>query len=310
MARKRDLYEVLGVKRGASAEEIRKAYRSLARKYHPDVNKAADAAERFTEIQDAYEILSNEEQRKAYDRFGHAGPGVFGQRGGAGPAGPRGGGPPPEDLSEIFEHFFGRGTPFGASGGAPPPRARRGEDLEHTVRVSFMTAAHGGTESVRLTRDGVPETIDVKIPPGVESGARLRVRGKGGTGAMGGAAGDLLLRVEVGEHPLYQRDGLDLVLEMPVTIAEAALGASIDVPLLGAGTITVKVPPGSSSGRKLRVKERGLADAKGRIGDLFVIVQIVAPSGLTDEQRTMLQRLAVDLQNPRESGPWSPKPAV
>ncbi len=312
MAGEKDYYEVLGVERGASADAIRKAYRSLAREYHPDVNKSADASTRFAEVQEAYDVLSDAEKRKAYDRFGHAGVGV-----GQGPGGFGGSGWSAEysgnpfgsaDFSSAFEDLFGArgaragGGPFTTSPGAAPPR--RGGDLQHAISVSFMTAAMGGTENVRIRHGSTPQTISVKIPAGIDSGAQLRVRGKGALGEDGGPDGDLRLTVEVGQHPWFRREGLDVLINVPVTIAEATFGTTVTLPLLK-GSVELKIPPGAASGQKLRVKGKGIDDGKGGQGDFYAVVQIVAPTDLTDSGRQLLQELAPELQNPRESGPWA-----
>ncbi len=335
-----DYYELLDVKRDASAEEIRHAYRRLARKYHPDVNKSADAATRFSELQGASDALSDAAKRKAYDRFGHAGVGV-----GAGPGGfsagapgggwtwthvrpgAEGGGFGGSDFASVIEEMFGgrAGAPHGraAPRGAGPrrPPSRRGRDIAQELTVSFLTAARGGSERIRLHGGGgggsggrggggaADQAIDVKIPPGIESGAKLRLKGKGTPapgmpGAAGGGPGDLLLTVRVGEHPYFRREGLDLIIEVPLTLAEAALGATVTVPLL-AGTVEIKVPPGTASGRRLRVKGKGIADAKGRRGDFHAVVQIVPPEALNDRARRLLGELAPELKNPRDSAPWA-----
>jgi curved DNA-binding protein len=319
MARDKDYYEVLGVERNATADEIRRAYRRLAREYHPDVNKAEDAADRFAEMQEAYDVLSDAEKRKAYDRFGHAGVGVGQGPGGFGHGGWRvhvgGPGGPGEqfdasDFASVFEELFGGrggGGPFGAGPGtaAPPrPAPRRGRDLHHTLSMSFMTAALGGSEQVRVTTDGRAQTIAVKIPPGIDTGEKLRVKGKGHTGKAGGAAGDIILTVQVGRHPWFRREGLDLLVDVPVNIAEATFGAKVTVPLLK-GSVEIKVPPGASSGQKLRVKGQGLSNSKGHTGDFYAVVQIVAETDLTPKGRQLLEELAGELQNPRKSAPWS-----
>jgi DnaJ-class molecular chaperone len=318
MARDRDYYEVLGVGRDSTADEIRRAYRRLARQYHPDVNKSPDAADRFAEMQEAYEVLSDAEKRRAYDRFGHAGVGV-----GRGPGGFGGGGwrvhVGPEggfggsDFSSVFEELFGgRGAgPFGAEAGRPEaeafrrPAPRRGRDAHETLTVSFMTAAKGGSEQLRVaTAAGPPQTIDVKIPPGIATGEKLRVKGKGRPGGSGGPAGDLILTVQVGGHPYFRRDGLDLLIDVPVTIAEATFGAAVTVPLLN-GSVEIKIPPGASSGQKLRVKGKGLTDSKGRTGDFYAVIQIAADKELSPRGRQLLQELQAELKNPRESAPWA-----
>jgi DnaJ-class molecular chaperone len=317
MAHEKDHYEVLGVSRDATADQIRRAYRRLAREYHPDVNQSQDAATRFAEVQEAYEVLSDAEKRKAYDRFGHAGVGVGQGPGGFGRGGWRvnvgpGGQFDASDFASVFEELFGGrgGSPFGAEAVRPdvrrPPRpaVHRGQDLHHTLTVSFMTAAWGGSEEVRLAAGGQAQTITVKIPPGIDTGEKLRVKGKGHPGAAGGPAGDIILTVHVGGHPWFRRDGLDLLVDVPVTFAEATFGTKVTVPLLR-GSVEIKIPPGASSGQKLRVKDNGIADARGRTGDFFAVVQIVAEKDLSARGRELLQELGAELKNPRKSAPWA-----
>ncbi len=303
-----DYYKVLGVSRTATADEIRRAYRDLARKHHPDVSTAPDAAERFSAIHEAYEVLSDAEKRKAYDQFGRVGgraPGAGGRPGGAHVN---------VNFEDIFSEFFGGGrSPFDGggfgpggprSGGRPAP-PQRGEDLTRTVQVTFMTAAHGGRETLRLHTDaGEVKTIEVRIPAGVEDGAKLRVKGEGRPGAQGGPAGDLIVTVKVGAHPWFRRDGLDLLLDVPLTIAEAALGAAVEAPLLK-GAVTLRVPPGTSSGAKIRVPAQGLKGPGDERGDFYAVVRIVAPKSLTPDARTALEQLAPSLDNPRSGAPWT-----
>jgi DnaJ-class molecular chaperone len=313
MARDRDYYEVLGVDRNATADEIRRAYRRLARKYHPDVNKSSDAATRFAEMQAAYEVLSDAEKRRAYDRFGRAGVGVGHGPGGFGGGGSwrvdlgRGGPFDGPDFASVFEELFGGGAggPFGAGGRAAAERAaaRRGRDVHHMLTVSFMTAALGGAEQVRLA-GARPQTISVKIPPGIESGEKLRVKGKGRPGSGGGPAGDVILTVQVGGHPYFRREGLDLFVEVPITIAEATFGAKVTVPLLK-GSVQITIPPGASSGQKLRVKGKGLTDARGRSGDFHAVLQIAAEKDLSERGQRLMRELGAELKNPRESAPWA-----
>jgi curved DNA-binding protein len=309
MGKQRDYYEALGVRRDASADEIRKAYRRLARTHHPDVNKDEGAADRFSEISEAYEVLNDPEKRRTYDQFGRAGvsAGAGGYQGSGWPGGGPGAGPDVADIGSIFEEMFGgrRGSPFGG-GVHAPPTARKGRDLEHAITVTFLTAVRGGNERLRLGipgHDG-PKTIKVRIPPGTEDGARLRIRGSGEPSPSGGPAGDLILRITVGSHPVFRREGRDLYVDVPVTLAEAALGTSVTVPLLK-GTAEMKIPPGASSGRKLRIKGKGITDASGTTGDFYAVVQIVAPEPLSDRAAGLLRDLAPELQNPRESGPWA-----
>lgn len=324
MAQSTDYYQTLGVDRKASEEEIRRAYRKLARKYHPDVNKDADAAKRFSEVTEAYDILSDPAKRKDYDRFGRAGVGAGHAPGGVGgpgdrtratwtQAGPGGFSATGADFSEVLEQMFGGGaSPFARGGGfrstAGPQAVKptKGEDIHHTVSVAFLTAALGGTEQLRLASDatdGKAETIDVKIPAGIEHGARMRIKSRGHRSRDGGSPGDLILTVNIGQHPYYRRDGLDLLIDVPITIAEAALGTTVTVPLLK-GSVQIKIAPGTSSGRKLRVKEKGIVDAKGSAGDFYAVVQIIAPTNLSERGRKAIEELAPELENPRASGPF------
>lgn len=299
MAAGRDYYDVLGVSRTATTDEIRNAWRGLVRQYHPDVSDAPDAEARFNEIQEAYDVLSDDTKRSEYDRFGRAGGGSRGWPGGA-----SGGGASVDasQFQDIFEEMFsGGGGGFGQGGFRPggEPRAQRGSDLRMTLSITFRTAALGGTEQVKL-KDGT--SIEVKIPAGIEDGGTLRLKGRGGQGMQGGTAGDLLLTVRVGQHPALRRVGLDLFMDVPVNIAEAGLGTRVRVTLLD-GTIELKIPPGTDSGRKLRVPEQGITDAAGATGDFYAVVQIVAPEVSSDEVRSLLTDLAEQLPDPRADSP-------
>jgi DnaJ-class molecular chaperone len=314
MAAPRDYYDVLGVSRSASADELKSAHRRLARKYHPDLNKEEGAEDRFREIQNAYDVLSDPEKRKRYDRFGHAGVDGPGAAGG-GPAGATGGGADwrnisPEDFESIFGEAFGGGGGFGGFGGFGGGRSAgptKGRDLEHDLEIGFATAAFGGTERLRMGGpSGEATDLDVKIPAGIHDGATLRIRGKGLPGSHGGPEGDLLLQIRVGRHPWFRRDGLNLEVDVPITIAEATLGGEIRVPLLR-GTATMKIPPGVRSGAKLRLKGRGITDSKERSGDLHAVLEIVAPTAdeLSDEHRAALEDMGRHLPNPRTRTPWA-----
>ena len=298
MAADRDYYEILGIEKTASEDEIRSAFRTLARRYHPDVCKEEGAEALFAEVQEAYEVLSDKEKRESYDRFGRAG-------GGAGPGGaggwnyrPSGSGQvDPTDFQDIFEEMFsgrGGGSPF--SGGAP--RATRGRDISSRVSVTFMTAALGGEETIKLD-DGT--SVSIKIPAGIEDGSRLRVRGKGVAGQNGGSAGDVIVTVRVGGHPLFSRSGLDLSVDIPLTVVEAIRGTSISVPLLQ-GEVELRIPEGSSSGQKLRITGKGIEDPSGRKGDFYAVIQIRAPKGssLSDASQKALDSLEEDLPDPRD----------
>ena len=301
----RDYYEALGVRRDASSEDIRRAYRKLAREYHPDVNKEADAEDRFKEISEAYEVLRDPEKRERYDRLGAnwkagedvsgaAGFGGFGQQGGFedvrvdfGTGGFGGG-----DFSDFFESFFsgsrGRRRTAGFDG-----FSTRGSDQEATLEVTLEEAAAGGTRRMSLA-DG--RSYEVKIPAGVRDGQLIRLSGEGGEGVGGGPAGDLLLRVRIKPHPRFKVRDRDLYVTLPLTPWEAALGASVEVPTL-TGTTQVKVPPGSSSGRRLRLRGQGLPG-----GDLYATVSIKVPKQLSKKERDLFEELAkVSTFNPRKA---------
>lgn len=306
----RDYYEVLGVKRSASQEEIRTAYRKLARELHPDVNKSPDAQERFAEVQSAYDILGEPDKRAQYDRFGRVG---AAQAAGGGPhytwsnVGGRGGGGGTDfdmdDLGSVFESLFGGGGGRANARGARAQRSRTRERAKPAVQaeldVSFTTMARGGTERVPVRRSGNATNIEVSIPKAIADGAKLRVAG-------GGGESDLILTIRVGKHPMYRREGvLDLEIDLPLTFAEAALGKEVGVPTLE-GEVFITVPAGTKSGKRLRLRGRGLIDPKGTSGDLYAIVQIVPPpvDSLTDEDHAALERLGGLGPGPRTSPPW------
>ena len=299
MAANRDYYDILGVQKAATEDEIRSAFRQLARRYHPDVCKEDDAEARFAEVQEAYEVLSDKEKRESYDRFGRAG-GASGP-GAAGGWNYRSGGGSqvdPADFQDIFEEMFsGRsgGSPFTSSG---TPQARRGSDIAARVSITFMTAALGGEEIIKL-EDGT--SVSIKIPPGIEDGSRLRVRGKGNAGTGGGTAGDVIVTVRIGGHPVFSRIGLDLMVDVPVSAVEAIRGTVVTVPLLQ-GEVELRIPEGASSGQKLRITGRGIQDPSGRKGDFFAVVQIRVPKGttLSSTAQGALDTLSAELPNPRE----------
>jgi curved DNA-binding protein len=291
-----DYYEVLGVPRDASAEDIRRAHRSLARRYHPDVNKDPGAEDRFKEISEAYEVLRDPEKRARYDRFGNnrtAGEDVSGARGFDGGDGFEGvsfdigGG----DFSDFFDGLFSRRG--GRSGGPGASRfesfSMRGGDREAVLELGLEEAARGGRRRISL---GDGSDFEVEIPRGVRDGQRIRLAGQGGAGSGGGQSGDLYLRVRLRPHPVFDVEGRDLYVDLPVTPWEAALGAEVPVPTLE-GTARVKVPPGSSSGRRLRLRGQGLPDAAGgQAGDLYAIVEIHVPKKLTRRERELFEELA------------------
>jgi len=314
----KDYYEILGVARSASAEEIRKAHRRLARKYHPDINKDADAADRFKEVQEAYDVLGDEEKRKQYDRVGHRAY-AAGAGGDANPWGPGGGvrwsasggegGFGGADFSSVIEEMFGGmgGSGVGgraASGARARSRPRSGQTLERTALIPFELALTGGAHEVRIARGGGTQTYTVRIPKGADEGAKLRIKGAGGPSPTGGPPGDLILNVRLGEHPILSREGLDLIVETPLTIAEAALGAQVEIPT-PLGRYTVSVPEGTSSGARLRLRGRGVEDESGRRGDLLAEIRIVAPKQLTDQDRALLREIGGRLGNPRAGRGWT-----
>ena len=316
----KDFYAVLGVPKDADEAAVKKAYRKLARKLHPDQN-AGDpkAEERFKEIGEAYAVLSDPEQRRQYDQiramttggarftagpggaggfedifsgmFGGGGPNVrfsTGGRGGAGGAGP--------DLQDLLGGLFaGAGGPAGAGGfGADPYGGfggtrgpRKGADVSARTTIDFRQAVQGDT--VTLT-SGDGGRVTTRIPAGVKDGQKIRLRGKGQSGGPGGEPGDLILTVAVTPHPVFGRDGDNLTVELPVTFAEAALGATVSVPTLTGEAVRVRVAPGTPSGRVLRIKGRGVKHAKGE-GDLLAKVQVVVPQRLTDEARAAVETL-------------------
>lgn len=316
MGETKDLYAVLGVARDADRDVIRKAYRKLARESHPDLNPGDEKAEaRFKEIAHAWEVLEDDARRKAYDEFGEisleAGfdadearkaREAFGAHFGGGAGfdfrGQPGSGPGGQefhfgDLDDLLGGLFG-----GAAPGAGPRGMRmRGQDLEAHLVLEFDEAVRGGEKRLTLGRpgpDGVarPETLTVRIPPGVHAGGSLRLAGKGAPGHGGGPAGDLHVRLEVRPHPVFRREGRrDLVFDLPLSVREATLGAKVEVPTLE-GRVTLTVPTGTDSGAKLRLKGKGVPGAKGApAGDLFARVQIRVPRELDDDGRAALEAL-------------------
>jgi curved DNA-binding protein len=313
MAAGRDLYEVLGVARTAGQDEIQRAYRKLARAYHPDVNSDPEAEERFKEISAAYDVLSDPELRRRYDAFGpdfrqvpegvdpetwargRAGRGAAGagaRRGwtGTGDEGvwfsTSGSGAEGIDLEDVFGDLFGA-TGRGRPGWGPIPGADQEAELEVTVEEAYT----GGRRSLTVGGPGGRRTLDVTIPAGVAEGQRIRLAGQGGGGSEGAPAGDLYLVVRIAPHPRYRVQGRDLYVDLPLTPWEAALGVSvaIDTP---AGEAKVKVPPGTSSGRRLRLRGRGLPNPRGTPGDLYAEAKITVPSRLSAEERRLFQELA------------------
>ena len=355
---RRDFYEVLEVTRTANGEEIKKSYRRLAIKYHPDKNAGnKDAEERFKELGEAYEVLSDEQKRALYDQHGHA---AFDRRAGAGAGGFRG------DPNDIFRQAFGNADlgnifeqMFGGGGGEPedPSGPARGSDLRYNLEITLEEAVHGVDREITITKPGVcthchgtgaekgskrirciqcagrgrvvmsrgifsiqqtcprcegageivenpcrtckgdgrtnqPSTISLRIPPGVDHGTRLRSTGNGEAGQRGGPAGDLYVVLHVAEHPVFKRDGDDLLCEIPIAFTQAALGAEAEVPTLG-GKASIRIPAGTQHGTLFRLKGRGVKNVQGfGTGDLLVRVAIEIPTRLNAEQRAVLENFA------------------
>jgi curved DNA-binding protein len=324
-----DYYETLGVPRDASQEQIHAAYRKLARKYHPDINKSSDAEDRFKHIGEAYEVLRDPEKRKRYDALGEnwkAGqdftppPGWeffdFGT-GSRSRSGARSGGDgygfrifdgfgdsPFSGFSDFFETLFGGGM-GGFGGGAAAGRGRtraqtlRGQDQEAEITIPLEEAYRGTKRSVTLesmdTGSGRPtgeaKTLEIKIPPGTTDGQRLRLRGQGGPGSGDGTPGDLYLRVRIAPHGVFRLNGSDLELDAPVAPWEAALGAHIEVPIIG-GKASVKLQPGTQSGQRLRLRGKGFPKKSGGHGDLYVRIRIEVPKHLSARERQLFEELS------------------
>lgn len=318
MSTQRDYYEVLGIPRGAGAGEIKTAYRRLARELHPDKNTAPDAAARFAEVQRAYDVLSDESTRREYDRFGHDAPGAPGRDGAGQRRGtytwtnvgaPQAGEVSDVDVSAIFEEMFGRGEGapgFGGFAGSARSRSRpsRGRDIEQDLPVGFLDALRGCKPQVRVRRGGSSQTLEVSVPPGVSDGSKLRVRGAGSPSGGSGTPGDLILTVRIAPHPHFRREGLDVSMDLPLTIAEAALGTSVRVPT-PAGQAELVVPPGTSSGQKLRLRGQGARTEDGKFGDLLLWVKVVAPKELSPTDEQILRELSRHLPSPRVGPPWT-----
>ena len=321
-----DYYDILGVNRKASEAEIRSAYRKLAKKYHPDRNRNDKTAEqKFKAVQEAYDILGDKDKRAQYDAYGAAGVGQFVDRGeqryyrwGDGSTinvedlgdlfAAFGGGGERGRTANIFDQFFGGGRRRAAAAEQPPAR---GVDVDRRVRLTFDQAFRGASVEVDVSANGGGpprrQTLDVKIPPNVSNGQRIRLRGRGGAGRNGGPPGDLYLICDVQPHPYFRSDGYDIYVEVPISLTEAALGAKVEIPTLQ-GSVTMTIPPGTSSGAKLRLRGKGLAPGGGgHNGDQFVVIQIVAPKELDEMQRKDFEQLAAKLKDdPRAHVAWSP----
>lgn len=311
----KDYYEVLGVSKTATQDEIRKAFRQLARKHHPDVSKDKKAAEeKFKEINEAYEVLSDPEKRQKYDTLGKDW-----ERGGAGfPPPPRGGGGYGSGMggfpggaggqdfhfggtgfSDFFEQFFGGG---GRRGSANPfggmdyeEEAQRGEDIEADILVTFEEALHGSKRQIsfRRSKGAKTETYDIRVPAGVREGQRIRLAGQGEAGSRGATAGDLFLRVKFAQHPEFRAEGSDLVHELTLTPWEAVLGSEKSVPTLE-GQARLKIPAGTQNGQRFRMRKHGLVKSDKTRGDLYVLVEIEVPKTITAKQKELWEKLAAE----------------
>ena len=309
----RDYYETLGVSKTASEEEIRSAFRKLARKYHPDVAKDKKTAEeKFKEIDEAYEVLSDPEKRKKYDQLGAN----WNQPGGFQPPPDWGGGAQPggyyqwsggdggggvdfefggTGFSDFFEAFFGGGRGRSAFGGFGQREhtAERGSDVEADIMVTLEEALNGATRQVSLRRAGSRkvETYQVKIPRGVREGQRIRLAGQGEAGERGGKSGDLFLRVRLARHPDFTVEGADLIHEVRIAPWQAVLGDQLVIPTLE-GSARLKIPPGTQGGQRFRLRGRGLQGVSGGRGDLYVVAQIAIPKKLSEREREIWEQLA------------------
>ena len=296
----KDYYNVLGVPRNAKAEDIKTAYRKLARQWHPDVNPGDKAAEkRFKEINEAHEVLGNAESRGKYDTLGADWRRI--EQAQAAGADPFGGDPfgfdgfqggfrtvrSDGEFSDFFEQFFS-----GARGGPTAPRRTRGRDVERALELSLEEAFHGATRRLSITRGGRARSVDVRIPAGVTEGACVRVSGEGESGAEGAAAGNLLLRVRIAPHPRFTLRGRDMDATVTVPVTTAVLGGETEVATIDGKTVRLKVPAATQAGQILRLKGRGLPNAGGRDGDLLATVQIAIPRRLSTAARAHYEALA------------------
>jgi curved DNA-binding protein len=310
----RDYYEILGINRDATQDAIKQAYRRLARKYHPDVSKEADAEKRFKDLGEAYEVLKDPEKRAAYDKFGKNW-----QNGqdfepppnwdagfefkGAGYTGSS-----DRDYSDFFESLFGR-TGYAGGEARRSTFQMKGEDQHAKIVIRLADAYHGSRQNITLTRTTVdensrvttrPHNLQVSIPKGIIEGQRIRLEGQGMPGMGGAPAGDLYLEIAFAEDPLFHADRRDIHMELPITPWEAALGATITVPTLG-GKVQLKIPAGSQGGKKLRLKNRGLSTSTKK-GDQIVTLRIVVPEAKTEEQKKLYRNMAEIMPiNPRNT---------
>lgn len=310
-----DYYKTLGVSRTASQDEIKKAFRKLARQHHPDAG--GDEA-KFKQVNEAYEVLSDEKKRQMYDQYGTASPNeipwgggqgfnyedIFGS-GGVGGTGAAAG----FDWSELFNNIRGGDGAFGSNWDFNVNKAKRGQDATVTLEITFDEAFNGATKRVTLRVPGreEPETIDVKVPQGARDGGRLRYKGKGRPGVNGGENGDLLITTRIAEHPYYSRDKADVIVNLPISVAEAALGSQITVPAPDGSKVKVRVPAGSQDGDVLTIKGKGARDIKAASadarGNLRMVLHVQVPKDMNDDQREAMERFLA--ASPETKRPWS-----
>ena len=308
MNAEKDPYAVLGVPRSATQDRIKKAYRDLARKHHPDMNRGdKKSEEKFKEIQHAYETLSDPEKKKTYDMFGTSGPGGAGAGGGSYGQYSRGF----PDMDEIFRDIFSQGgAAYGAGGagrsfgdlfdfGGGRGQPRKPEDTRHSVTLDFETAARGGEKELLVRSSGsVTEKITFSIPAGVKTGSKIRLSGAGEQ--VHSMAGDLVLEIKVLSHPVFRRENDDIYVDLPLTVYEAALGTLVDVPTVES-PVKLTVPPGVGSGTKMRLRKKGVKNPRtGKRGDQFVVVQIAMPEESGGRMKELMDEI-------REKYPYNPR---
>lgn len=291
-----DFYEALGVSRTASADEIKRAYRKLAKQHHPDANPDDQGAQKkFSQITEAYDVLSDDDKRRKYDQFG-----ANWNKAGAGGQNPfegfggGGGGGASFDLNDILGGMFGAGgggNPFGG-GGRRKARPQKGQNVEAEIRVPFQVGVEGGEHELTLQTGGRSERLTVRIPAGINDGGKVRLAGQGHPGVAGGEPGDVIVTIRISSHPWFRREGNNLLVDVPITPSEAALGAKVDIPTLTEGQVVMSIPPGTSGGTKLRLRGKGVLDRKTQQrGDQLVVIKVVVPKELSPEATELYQQL-------------------
>ncbi len=297
----KDYYKILGVSEDATEEEIKKAYRNLAKKYHPDSHPGDKEAEgKFKEIAEAYEVLSDPEKRKKYDEFrkfggampgggfGDFGPGDFGNiRFEWGSPGEFSFGGDQFGLGDIFSQFFGTRARTKTYA-----RTAKGPDVQADLVIPFEVAALGGKQTFTINYGDKRRTFSVNIKPGIEDGEKIRLRGQGAPGYGGGPPGDLILTVHIAPHPIFKREGLDIISKVKLNLVQALLGTKIQVQTVQGKRVQLRIPPGTQNGQRFRLKGMGIKTRDGRVGDHYVEVEVVLPEHLTEEQRKLIEEFA------------------